>query len=92
MHPYGLLTYDGRWGLAIVKRAVIRMQHYFFRLVGGLLGSFGIEPTLHGINVRAPPARAMEGAAWSFEHLGQPLTVAVRNGTVHFGQRLTAAR
>ena len=49
---------------------------------GFLRGTFGIEPTLSGLDIVHPPAKQLEGAVWSFVHLGTERTATVTNGKV----------
>ena len=51
-------------------------------LWGFLRGCFGIEPTLTGLEVVHRPAKQLEGAAWSFVHLGKRRTARVVGGVV----------
>eukprot|EP00035_Acanthoeca_spectabilis_P012788 m.232337 g.232337 ORF g.232337 m.232337 type:complete len:811 (-) comp15713_c0_seq4:140-2572(-) len=51
-------------------------------LWGFLRGAFGIEPTLAGLKVVHRPAAQLEGASWTFTHLGRQRTATVVNGTV----------
>jgi hypothetical protein len=49
---------------------------------GFLRGTFGLEATLTGVEVVHPPAKQLEGASWTFVHLGKARTATVTNGTV----------
>eukprot|EP01051_Picozoa_sp_SAG22_P007384 SAG22_NODE_518_length_9512_cov_5.735897_6_plen_278_part_00 len=49
---------------------------------GFLRGAFGIEPTLSGLQIVHPPAQKLEGAVWSFVHLGKTRTATVTDGKV----------
>ena len=51
-------------------------------LWGFLRGCFGIEPTLQGIDIVHPPASQLEGAVWTFQHLGASRTATVKDGAV----------
>jgi hypothetical protein len=49
---------------------------------GFLRGTFGIEPALSGLEIAHPPATQLEGAVWSFVHLGKTRTATVTSGKV----------
>lgn len=50
-------------------------------LYGFLRGAFNVRPGLIAVDIMGPPARALEGASWTFAHLGKDVTVTVRKGT-----------
>ena len=47
---------------------------------GWLRGTFGVRPMLSGVAATNAPAAALEGATWTFAHLGANVCVEVRGG------------
>ena len=51
-------------------------------LYGGVFGSLGVRPTLAGIERVAVAAPQLEGASFTFAHLGSDVTLRVAGGAV----------
>lgn len=72
----------GRWETRAPTSGSDVLLDQIVVLWGFLRGCFGIEPTLSGIDIVHPPATQLEGAVWSFQHLGQQRTATVKGGAV----------
>ncbi len=50
---------------------------------GFLRGCFGAWPSLDGVQITGRPPATMEGASYSFSHLGKDVSIEIRNGVTH---------
>ena len=76
LHSYGLYGY----GLYSYGLYSFGLHSYGLCSYGFLRAAFNVRPTLSAVEIDGPPAAALEGASWTFVHLGADTTVAVSKG------------
>ena len=69
--------YDWIRGMPLGDDVLADALHYLY---GFLFSAFNIRSTLSEVAILGPPAKALEGASWTFAHLGEDITVTVTDG------------
>ena len=69
--------YDWIEGTPLGDDVIADSLHHLY---GFLFSAFNIRSTLSKVTILGPPAKALEGASWTFAHLGKDTTVTVTDG------------